>query len=294
MADLHRSDAVERVAPGVFRLRTLVVNTYFVVDPGAERPTWTLIDTGLIGYTNFIRRQAERLFGAGAHPAAILLTHGNFDHVGGLPTLADVWQAPVYVHPLELPYVTGTKAYAPPKPLNGGAMAWMSPLLPRGPIDLGDRVHMLPEGGDVPTLSQWRWMPTPGHTAGHVAFVRDCDRTLISGDAVVTTRQEYAIDVMTQRPAVWRPPAYFTTDWDAAWASVRVLADYEPEVLATGHGHALRGAEMRAALHHLADHFPDMIPNENRNWVPWAAAAGAATAAGVAIAMRRRAARART
>ena len=32
----------------------------------------------------------------------------------------------------------------------------------------------------------WRWIHTPGHTAGHVSLYRDSDRTLLAGDAFVT------------------------------------------------------------------------------------------------------------
>ena len=39
----------------------------------------------------------------------------------------------------------------------------------------------------------WRWVHTPGHTAGHVSLFRDADRTLIAGDAFVTTKQESAL-----------------------------------------------------------------------------------------------------
>ncbi len=91
--------------------------------------------------------------------------------------------------------------------------------------------------------------------------------------------------MLTQRQAVWRPPAYFTPDWDAAWVSVRTLAAYDPEVLATGHGHSMRGPETRAALHYLADHFDEFIPDEWRR-VTVAALAGAATAAGLFAALR--------
>lgn len=279
------AEGLEQVARGVFRLRTLFVNVYFVGDESRARPTWTLIDTGFIGYAASIRKAGERLFGT--RPSAILLTHGHFDHVGNVSRLADEWQVPVYVHPLELPYVTGTAPYPPARPLNGGLMAWTSPLLPRGPIDLDGRVRMLPENGDVPSLNEWQWIATPGHTAGHVSFVRDADRTLLAGDAVVTTKQEYATSVVAQRQVVWRPPAYFTADWDAAWASVRTLAAYEPDVLATGHGHSMQGDEMRRELHELADHFDEVIPDQTRR-VPWAALAGAAAATGLAIALRRR------
>ena len=67
------------------------------------------------------------LFGHGNRPAAILLTHGHFDHVGALKTLAEEWDVPVYAHTLELPYLTGRSSYPPPDPsVGGGAMAAMS------------------------------------------------------------------------------------------------------------------------------------------------------------------------
>jgi glyoxylase-like metal-dependent hydrolase (beta-lactamase superfamily II) len=260
----------EKIARGVYRLRTLVVNVYFV-ENGTSSRRWMLIDTGLPGYAGTIRREAERLFGM--PPAAILLTHGHFDHVGGLPRLADQWGVPVYAHPLELPYLTGRSPYAPADPtVGGGAPSLLSPLYPRGPIDLEERVCMLPQGGAVPGLAEWRWLRTDGHTPGHVSFFREPDRTLIAGDAVVTTRQESAIDVLLQRPNVWRPPAYFTSDWSAARRSVEALAALEPEILATGHGQVLRGPVMRSELKSLADRFDQVMPQSGR-YVPYPAVA---------------------
>lgn len=248
-------------APHVHRLLTVMVNVYFVAD---ESGGWTLVDAGLPWCTGSIRSAAESLFGS-RPPSAIVLTHGHFDHVGALPHLAEEWGVPVYVHPLEMPYVTGRSPYAPPDPaVGGGLWPWLSPLFPRGPIDLGSRAAMLPGDGSVPTMPGWRWIHTPGHTAGHVSLFRDGDRTLLAGDAFVTTRQESISNVMTQREIVWRPPAYYTADWDAAAASVRALAALEPEVAATGHGHPLRGAAMRADLHALAAHFEDVIPHRGR------------------------------
>src|SRR3712207_7923262 len=55
------------------------VNVYFVGEPG--RP-WVLVDTGLPGWTRQIIAAAEARFGGGSRPAAIVLTHGHFDHAG--------------------------------------------------------------------------------------------------------------------------------------------------------------------------------------------------------------------
>ncbi len=259
----------ERVAYGVYRLRTLMVNVYFVTANEEFRSPWTLIDTGLPGYSGAIRRAAERTFDR--PPSQILLTHGHFDHVGGLPTLADRWGVPVYAHPLEMPYLTGRSKYPPPDPTAGGGfLAWSAGVDPRGPIDLGSRVRVLPEGGAVPGLPDWQWLRTAGHAPGHVSFYREGDGTVIAGDAVVTTKQESLIHVMTQRQTVWRPPAYFTPDWSAARLSVQTLAALNPEVLATGHGDVLRGESMRRALRNLANHFEEVIPSSGR-YVPYPA-----------------------
>src|SRR5262245_17247681 len=260
----------EQIARGVYRLRTLLVNVYFI-ENGTSSRRWLLVDTGMPGYARAIRRAAERLFRA--PPAAILLTHGHFDHTGGLPRLADEWGVPIYAHPLELPYLTGRSPYAPPDPtVGGGMLSLVSPLYPRGPIDLEERVCMLPQDSAVPGLSEWRWLRTDGHTTGHVSFFRERDRTLIAGDAVVTTGQESTRNVLLQQPIVWRPPAYYTSDWNAARRSVAMLAALEPEVLATGHGQVMRGPVMRSELKALADGFDRVMPQSGR-YIPYPAVA---------------------
>jgi glyoxylase-like metal-dependent hydrolase (beta-lactamase superfamily II) len=244
------------VADGLSYLRTGIVNVFFVGPPGAGDRGWVLIDAGIAGWTGAIAAAAARRFGPGARPSAIVLTHGHFDHVGALPHLAETWDVPVYAHPLELPYLTGRSSYPPPDPtVGGGAMATLSWLYPRGPIDLDDRAQKLPDNGSVPGLAGWRWIATPGHSPGHVSLFRDADRTLIAGDAFVTTRQESALAVLAQRPELHGPPAYYTCDWQAARRSVRALAELEPRVAATGHGVPLEGEPMRAGLRALAREF---------------------------------------
>jgi len=256
----------ERIADGVYRLRTLMVNVYFVEESSGS---WALVDTGMYGCAGVIRRAAEDMFEG--PPLAILMTHGHFDHTGGLPYLSERWGAPVYAHPLEFPYLTGRSKYPPPDPtVGGGSQSWMSPLFPRGPIDLDGRVHMLPVNGIVPGLPDWQWLLTAGHSPGHVSFFRESDRTLIAGDAVVTTKQESLVSIMTQREIVWRPPAYYTCDWAAARRSVETLAALEPEVLATGHGHAMCGPEMRRQLLDLAENFDVLMPDHGR-YIPYPA-----------------------
>lgn len=249
-------------------LRTAIVNVYFYGEPGAGDGGWVLIDTGMYGAADRIARAAGERFGAGARPAAIILTHGHFDHVGTVRELAALWDVPVYAHELELPYLTGRSGYPPPDPtVGGGAMAALAWTYPRGPIDLGERVRPLPSDGSVPGMPGWMWLHTPGHTAGHVSLFRDQDRALIAGDAFVTTKQESALSVLTQRPEMHGPPAYFTPDWVSAGRSVEALAALEPAVAATGHGVPMRGPEMRAALRTLARSFEALAVPEHGRYV---------------------------
>jgi glyoxylase-like metal-dependent hydrolase (beta-lactamase superfamily II) len=111
----------------------------------------------------------------------------------------------------------------------------------------------------------WRWVPTPGHTPGHVSFFRDADRTLIAGDAFVTTKQESAVAALTQRPEMHGPPAYFTPDWENARRSVERLAALEPRRIITGHGPPMQGDRMLSGLHDLARNFERLaVPAHGR------------------------------
>jgi glyoxylase-like metal-dependent hydrolase (beta-lactamase superfamily II) len=243
-------------------MRVLFVNVYAIAGMG-----WTLIDAGLHGSASRIKRWALRN-ADGKPPSAIVLTHGHFDHVGALRDLVEEWDVPVYVHPEERPYITGERAYPPPDPsVGGGMMTRMSMLYPRQSIDLGSRVVDLPSDGTIPTLPGWRWIHTPGHTAGHVSLFHDRDRTLIAGDAFCTTKQESFFAVATQRPELHGPPAYFTTDWNAARESVKILAALGPAVIAPGHGQPMGGDETTRALTRLARDFDAVARPEHGRYV---------------------------
>jgi glyoxylase-like metal-dependent hydrolase (beta-lactamase superfamily II) len=264
--DAARKDGTREVLPDLAYRRLAIVNVMFYGRPGAGDRNWVLIDAGVFGTMSLIIGAAEERFGEGARPAAIIMTHAHFDHNGVLEDLVERWQVPVYAHEFERPYLDGSASYPPPDPsVGGGLIARMSPLFPRGPVNVAPWLRTLPEDGSVPEMPGWRWIHTPGHAPGHVSLWRDPDRTIISGDAFITTRQESAYAVAVEKPEIHGPPQYFTIDWDASRASVQELARLEPELAVTGHGPAMRGPEMRAALHALARDFDRVaVPEKGR------------------------------
>jgi len=252
---------LEQVSQGVVALRILMVNVFAITGSGND---WFLVDAGLPHSATRIESWAQVHFGANHPPKSILLTHGHFDHVGAAKDLAEKWDVPVYSHTRELPFVTGKSEYPPADPkAGGGLMALLSPLYSRGPIDLGARVRAFAEDGSVPGLPDWRCIPTPGHTVGHVSFFRESDRTLIAGDAFCTTKAESVLAIATQSPELHGPPTYFTSDWDAAKRSVEMLAALRPLVLAAGHGRPMAGPHAADAVQELAANFDRIARPDN-------------------------------
>lgn len=255
-------DGVRQIAPDLAYIRVVMVNV--VLFGGGN--DWVLVDAGVTGSKSAILSAAEECFGSGVAPKAIVLTHGHFDHVGVLEDLARHWNAPVYAHPLEHPYLTGKAAYPDgDSSVGGGLMAALSGLYPTRPVDVSQHLQRLPEDGTVPFMPGWRWIHTPGHSPGHVSLWRDSDRTLIAGDAFVTTKPESAYATAFQTPEIHGPPQYFTIDWEKSRASVQTLAALRPNLVVTGHGRAMEGEAMTSALERLAREFDQLaVPRSGR------------------------------
>ena len=241
-----------------------IVNVIFLGKPASKK--WVLVDTGMPKSYKNIVEVAEKRFGKDNPPEAIVLTHGHFDHVGGIVDLIHKWKVPVYAHPLETPFLTGKESYPEPDPtVEGGMLAKISAIYPHEPIDISEVIQELPADHTVPFLPDWIWIHTPGHSRGHISLFRESDKTLIAGDAFITVRQDSFYKVLFQKMEVNGPPRYLTPNWDSAKKSVEKLNAIKPQLAVTGHGPAIEGEELKVGLQYLVDNFEkSAVPGKGR------------------------------
>jgi glyoxylase-like metal-dependent hydrolase (beta-lactamase superfamily II) len=160
----------------------------------------------------------------GAGCAAILVTHGHFDHILGLADLADGTAAPVHAPAAERVLLERPDDFAPP----GFAARPFTP-------------DVLLEGGETLDLAGVRFdvVSVPGHSPGHLAYA--VDGALLSGDVL------FAGSVgRTDLPG---------GEWDTLLGSLRALVDAFPgeTTVHPGHGPSTTLARELATNPFLAD-----------------------------------------
>lgn len=254
----------KEIRSDVYYYTNQIVNIIMIGEPNSK--SWVLVDAGMPRSGEEIKKVAEKRFGKGTRPAAIILTHGHFDHVGGLIYLIKEWNVPVYAHPLEFLYLTGEKRYPEPDTtVEGGMLAKISSIYPIEPIDISGVLQELPSNDDVPLLPEWKWIHVPGHAPGQVALFRERDGVLIAADAFVTVKQDSLYKVLIQKTEVHGPPVYLTTNWEMAQESVNKLAALNPQYAITGHGSAVEGEDLREGLKNLIENFEEVaVPSHGK------------------------------
>ena len=128
-------------------------NDVVVIDPGEAKPA------------------LDALQKDGRNCVAVLLTHGHFDHIGGVRALKDAYNAPIYIHEADANMLKSNR---------------MSLAVLTGSLVKPVEPDVLLHGGETLALAGLTLdvIHTPGHTKGGVCYALKSERKLFVGDTL--------------------------------------------------------------------------------------------------------------
>jgi glyoxylase-like metal-dependent hydrolase (beta-lactamase superfamily II) len=228
-----------QLAPSLHQIGSDIVNCYLVEEDGLV----TIIDAGLPGHWRELLDELRRMGRSLDDVRALLLTHGDTDHIGFAARLHRQCGIPIYVHELDAARARGDvkKASSGWGPVKLGPLA---AFVAYGALRGGLRVppvrelEILRAGTQLDLPGSPEVIGTPGHTPGSVAYYVRSVSAVFVGDAM-TTR-----NVLTGERGP--RPAPFTLDPAHADASLEQLAMLDARWVLPGHGPAWGGGAAEA------------------------------------------------
>jgi glyoxylase-like metal-dependent hydrolase (beta-lactamase superfamily II) len=220
-----------KIAKGLHRIGSDIVNSYLVVDEGGV----TIIDAGLPRYWKLLNSELAQLGLTLDDVRALILTHGDTDHIGFAGQLSREKGIPAYVHPTDadrarMQVKKPTSGWGPIKIGPMAGFLWYSSLKGGLRIHPAGELRPVEDGEVLDVPGSPRIIHVPGHTPGSIAVhVPEVDALFI-GDTM-TTR-----NVLT---GVTGPkPAPFTLQPEQAVASLDRVQDVDATWVLPGHGPA--------------------------------------------------------
>ena len=202
---------VQQLTEGVWWVDLMGVNAYLVEDD-----VLTLVDAGMPWHAGTIERAIEEIGYEPTDLTRVLVTHYDFDHVGGLSGLR-----PSTIHAGERDADLVAKRQTPSFSNRKSAFQRMVGMFTQKPTA---PVTPLRDGEEIGSFTA---IATPGHTTGHVAYVSSELDVAFVGDLVTS-------DGSGLSPSPW----YMTQDTDVNRESIEHLVEEMPavDVVAPGHG----------------------------------------------------------
>lgn len=170
------------ITPNVHLIPGVVANPYLVIDSDGL----TLIDAGMPGCRKKILRYIAGLGYTPKDLKRILITHADFDHVGGLAALQTATGARLYAHAIEAAAMAVGRPSRPLKPGNVFAKllyGLMGCIFKAAPVQVDE---LLADGQVLPVLGGLCVLGTFGHTPGHLSFFAPSAGILFVGDSIVS------------------------------------------------------------------------------------------------------------
>jgi glyoxylase-like metal-dependent hydrolase (beta-lactamase superfamily II) len=209
------------IIPNVHLIPGIVANPYLIL----ESTGLTLIDAGLPGSHRKILAYMASLGYAPRGLRRILITHSDYDHIGGLAALKAATGARVFSNPIEAEAIARGKASRPLKPSSFFAkitFGLMESLFRARPAHVDE---FLVEGEVLPVLGGLTVLETFGHTPGHISLYSPSQGILFCGDSIVS-----------EKTGLRGSSGMNNWDQNAADASVRKQAALGAEIVCSGHG----------------------------------------------------------
>jgi glyoxylase-like metal-dependent hydrolase (beta-lactamase superfamily II) len=228
------------IAKGLHRLGSKdIINSYLVVDEGGV----TVIDAGTTGYWTLLQRELNRIGLTVDDVRALILTHGDTDHIGFAARLSKEKGIPAFLHPgddqrARLEIKKPSSGWGPVKfgPLAG--FLWYSSLHGGIKTQPAGELRPVTDGQVLDVPGTPRIIHAPGHTPGSVAVHVPAVDALFLGDTF-TTR-----NVLTGAAGPKLAP--FTLQPEQAIASLSRLDGIDTTWVLPGHGPAWDGGSTEA------------------------------------------------
>jgi glyoxylase-like metal-dependent hydrolase (beta-lactamase superfamily II) len=222
------------IAPGLRRIGSDIVNSYLIVD-GSEI---TVIDAGLPGYWKLLEAELASIGRTLDDVRALVLTHGDTDHIGFAARLYQARGIAAHVHAADV-----DRAHKEEKKPNSGwgpvkvrplaGFLWYSARHGGLRIPPAGEVQAVSDGDVLDVPGAPRIIHTPGHTPGSISVHVPSVDAVFVGDEL-TTR-----NVLT---GVTGPkPAPFTLQPGVAIRSLDRIEQLDATWVLPGHGPAWDG-----------------------------------------------------
>lgn len=234
-----------QIASGLYRVGSPMVNSYLVVEGDGV----TIIDAGLPGYWKPLLAELASIGKSLADVRALILTHGDTDHIGFAARLTQETGLAPHVHEADADRarLQVKKPNSGWGPVKIGALAgflWYSTRRGGLRIKPATDLQTMTDGEVLDVPGSPRIIATPGHTPGSVAVHVPAVDALFLGDTM-TTR-----NVLTGATGPKQAP--FTLDPQQALASLARLDGIDATWVLPGHGPAWDGGAPEA-LRHVRD-----------------------------------------
>jgi glyoxylase-like metal-dependent hydrolase (beta-lactamase superfamily II) len=172
---------MKEISGGVYHLDLKLANTYLI----EGQHGLALVDAGGQGALGLLRKQLTASRFQPADIDHILVTHGHFDHVGGLAEIQAETGADVWAHRLEAPIIRGDAPVVRPEPHSLKRFdRWVGRII-QGPQQPAPVHHNFEAGTALGEIySGLEVVHLPGHSAGQVGFWLPSVRLLLGGDVL--------------------------------------------------------------------------------------------------------------